>query len=102
VIRQYAHNYPQHDAEIVAVDGPLDMRAFAAPQAGQGGPPAMTGAEGLKAREGMSSRIPPAAIAAGCTATHVAIAVTQSAVSGSPWRPARGRRALTGGSDLGL
>ena len=53
VIRQYAHNYPQHVAGLVAVDGPLDMRAFGAPQPGQGGPPQMTGPEGLKAREGM-------------------------------------------------
>jgi len=28
VIRQYAHLYPQHVAGLVAVDGPLDMRAF--------------------------------------------------------------------------
>ena len=53
VIRQYVHNYPNHVAGLVAVDGPLDMRAFGVPQAGQGGPPQMTGAEGLKAREGM-------------------------------------------------
>jgi pimeloyl-ACP methyl ester carboxylesterase len=52
VIRQYAHNYPQHVAGLVAVDGPLDMRGFGAPQSGQG-PPQMKGAEGLKAREGM-------------------------------------------------
>jgi pimeloyl-ACP methyl ester carboxylesterase len=52
VIRQYAHNYPSHVAGLVAVDGPLDMRAFGPVQPGQG-PPQMTGAEGLKAREGM-------------------------------------------------
>ncbi len=52
VIRQYARLYPQHVAALVAVDGPLDMRAFPSPQAGQG-PPPMTGPEGLKAREAM-------------------------------------------------
>lgn len=52
VIRQYAHNYPNHVAGLVAVDGPLDMRAFGPVQPGQG-PPEMKGAEGLKAREGM-------------------------------------------------
>ena len=52
VIRQYAHNYPTHVAGLVAVDGPLDMRAFGPVQPGQG-PPQMKGAEGLKAREGM-------------------------------------------------
>src|SRR6185295_12477402 len=53
VIRQYARLYPEHVAGLVAVDGPLDMRAFPAPQPGQGGPPPMTGPEGLKARENM-------------------------------------------------
>jgi pimeloyl-ACP methyl ester carboxylesterase len=49
VIRQYARLYPQHVAGLVAVDGPLDMRGF-----GDGfKPPALTGPEGLKAREGM-------------------------------------------------
>jgi len=52
VIRQYAKLYPQHVTALVAVDGPLDMRTFPQPQAGQG-PPPMTGPEGLKAREGM-------------------------------------------------
>jgi pimeloyl-ACP methyl ester carboxylesterase len=52
VIRQYARLHPEHVAGLVAVDGPLDMRAFAAPQAGQG-LPTVTGPEGLKAREGM-------------------------------------------------
>jgi pimeloyl-ACP methyl ester carboxylesterase len=52
VIRQYAKLYPTRVAALVAVDGPLDMRAFPAPQPGQG-PPPMTGPEGLKAREGM-------------------------------------------------
>jgi pimeloyl-ACP methyl ester carboxylesterase len=52
VIRQYAHSYPDRVAGLVAVDGPLDMRAFPLPQAGQG-PPQLTGPDGLKAREGM-------------------------------------------------
>ena len=52
VIRQYAKLYPQHVAGLVAVDGPLDMRAFPPPQLNQA-PPPMTGPEGLKAREGM-------------------------------------------------
>ena len=52
VIRQYAHLYPNRVAGLVAVDGPLDLRGFPPPQLGQG-PPPMTGAEGLKAREGM-------------------------------------------------
>jgi pimeloyl-ACP methyl ester carboxylesterase len=49
VIRQYARLFPEHVAGLVAVDGPLDMRGF-----GDGfKPPALTGPEGLKAREGM-------------------------------------------------
>lgn len=52
VIRQYAHLYPDRVAGLVAVDGPLDLRAFPPPQVGQG-PPPMTGPEGLAAREGM-------------------------------------------------
>ena len=49
VIRQYARLYPRHVAGLVAVDGPLDMRAF-----GEGfTPPSLAGADGLKAREGM-------------------------------------------------
>ena len=51
VIRQYARNYPQRVAGLVAVDGPLDMRAFAELPAGF--PPPLTGAEGRTAREGM-------------------------------------------------
>jgi pimeloyl-ACP methyl ester carboxylesterase len=53
VIRQYAHLYPQHVAGLVAVDGPLDVRPFAAANLSAGFPPPMTGPEGLKAREGM-------------------------------------------------
>jgi sigma-B regulation protein RsbQ len=53
VIRQYAHLYPQHVAGLVAVDGPLDVRPFAAANLPAGFPPPMTGPEGLKAREGM-------------------------------------------------
>ncbi len=49
VIRQYARKYPSHVVGLVAVDGPLDMRGFGAGFT----PPAMTGPEGLKAREGM-------------------------------------------------
>jgi pimeloyl-ACP methyl ester carboxylesterase len=49
VIRQYARLYPDHVAALVAVDGPLDMRQFPSDFK----PPALTGAEGLKAREGM-------------------------------------------------
>jgi pimeloyl-ACP methyl ester carboxylesterase len=49
VIRQYARLFPQHVAALVAVDGPLDMRGFP----GDFKPPVLTGAEGLKAREGM-------------------------------------------------
>jgi pimeloyl-ACP methyl ester carboxylesterase len=52
VIRQYALLYPERVAGLVAVDGPLDLRAFPSPQAGQT-PPPMTGPEGLAAREGM-------------------------------------------------
>jgi len=51
VIRQYAKLYPQHVAGLVAVDGPLDVRAFPPPEFKQ--PPPMVGAEGLKAREKM-------------------------------------------------
>ena len=51
VIRQYAHLYPNRVAGLVAVDGPLDMRAFAEPPPGF--PPPLTGPEGLAAREGM-------------------------------------------------
>jgi pimeloyl-ACP methyl ester carboxylesterase len=49
VIRQYARLFPDHVAGLVAVDGPLDMRQF-----GDGfKPPALTGPDGLKAREAM-------------------------------------------------
>jgi pimeloyl-ACP methyl ester carboxylesterase len=51
VIRQYARMYPQQVAGLVAVDGPLDIRAFPPPEFKQ--PPPMVGAEGLKAREKM-------------------------------------------------
>ena len=51
VIRQYAHLYPERVAGLVAVDGPLDMRAFSDLPAGF--PPPLTGPEGLAAREGM-------------------------------------------------
>jgi pimeloyl-ACP methyl ester carboxylesterase len=49
VIRQYARLYPDRVAGLVAVDGPLDMRQFPADFK----PPALTGDEGRKAREGM-------------------------------------------------
>jgi pimeloyl-ACP methyl ester carboxylesterase len=51
VIRQYARLFPDHVAGLIAVDGPLDMRGFG----GNGSfkPPALTGPDGLKAREGM-------------------------------------------------
>ena len=49
VIRQYARLYPDRVAGLIAVDGPLDMRQFPADFK----PPALTGAEGRKAREGM-------------------------------------------------
>jgi len=52
VIRQYAHLFPDRVAGLVAVDGPLDMRGFATPAAGQG-PPPVTGPDGLKNRETM-------------------------------------------------
>ncbi|MEO8255763.1 MAG: alpha/beta hydrolase [Acidobacteriota bacterium] len=52
VIRHYARLYPQHVAGLVAVDGPLVMTGFGG-GARAGGPPQMTGPEGLKAREGM-------------------------------------------------
>jgi pimeloyl-ACP methyl ester carboxylesterase len=52
VIRQYAHLYPDRVAGLVAVDGPLDLRAFPTPTAGQG-PPPVTGPDGLKNRETM-------------------------------------------------
>jgi pimeloyl-ACP methyl ester carboxylesterase len=48
VIRQYARLFPQRVAALVAVDGPLDMRQFPGFK-----PPSLTGAEGLKVREGM-------------------------------------------------
>ena len=51
VIRQYARLYPQHVAGLVAVDGPLDIRGFPAPEFKQ--PPPLVGAEGLTAREKM-------------------------------------------------
>lgn len=51
VIREYAHLYPEHVAALVAVDGPLDLRAFPA-QPGAGFP-VVTGPDGLKARETM-------------------------------------------------
>jgi pimeloyl-ACP methyl ester carboxylesterase len=51
VIRQYAHLYPDHVAGLVAVDGPLDMRAFNEPPPGF--PPPLTGPEGRAARETM-------------------------------------------------
>lgn len=53
VIRQYAHLYPEHVAGLVAVDGPLDVRPFAAANLPPGFPPPMTGPEGRAAREGM-------------------------------------------------
>jgi pimeloyl-ACP methyl ester carboxylesterase len=51
VIRQYAHLYPERVAGLVAVDGPLDMRAFS--DLPPGFPPPLTGPEGRAAREGM-------------------------------------------------
>jgi pimeloyl-ACP methyl ester carboxylesterase len=51
VIREYTHLYPQRVAGLVAVDGPLDIRAFA--ELPPGFPPPLTGAEGRTAREGM-------------------------------------------------
>ncbi len=52
VIRQYAHLFPDRVAGLVAVDGPLDLRTFPTPAAGQG-PPPVTGPDGLKNRETM-------------------------------------------------
>ena len=49
VIRQYARRFPAHVAGLVAVDGPLDLRGFGANFT----PPAMSGPDGLKIREGM-------------------------------------------------
>jgi pimeloyl-ACP methyl ester carboxylesterase len=51
VIRQYARLYPERVAGLVAVDGPLDMRAFN--ELPPGFPPPLTGPEGRAAREGM-------------------------------------------------
>ena len=51
VIRQYAHAYPERVAGLVAVDGPLDLRAFG--ELPPGVPPPLTGPEGRAAREGM-------------------------------------------------
>lgn len=51
VIRQYAIAHPDRVAGLVAVDGPLDLRAFP-PQAPF---PAMTGPEGVQARRTMIS-----------------------------------------------
>jgi len=53
VIRQYAHLYPEHVAGLVAVDGPLDVRPFAAAELPPGFPPPLTGPEGRAARENM-------------------------------------------------
>ena len=53
VIRQYAHNYPDRVAGLVAVDGPLDLRGFPPGQDTGRAPPTMTGPEGLKTRETM-------------------------------------------------
>jgi pimeloyl-ACP methyl ester carboxylesterase len=50
VIRQYARLYPQHVAALVAVDGPLDLRAF---DAAFREPPKVGGPEGLKIRENL-------------------------------------------------
>jgi pimeloyl-ACP methyl ester carboxylesterase len=51
VIRQYVHLYPARVAGLVAVDGPLDLRAFG--ELPPGFPPPLTGPEGRTAREGM-------------------------------------------------
>jgi pimeloyl-ACP methyl ester carboxylesterase len=51
VIRQYARLYPERVAGLVAVDGPLDLRAFN--ELPPGFPPPLTGPEGRAAREGM-------------------------------------------------
>lgn len=53
VIRQYALQYPERVAGLVAVDGPLDMRAFGVQGGAPPTPPPLTGPEGLKARETM-------------------------------------------------
>jgi len=53
VIRQYAHLYPERVAGLVAVDGPLDVRPFAAAELPPGFPPPLTGPEGRAARENM-------------------------------------------------
>jgi pimeloyl-ACP methyl ester carboxylesterase len=50
VIRQYALMYPAHVAGLVAVDGPIDMRAWP-PPVFAAGPPPVTGPEGLVIRE---------------------------------------------------
>ena len=67
VIREYARRYPQHVAGLVPVDGLLIIGAAGAP--GRGGAPnpaAMTGPDGMKAREsmirGMFTPATPAAI----------------------------------------
>lgn len=52
VIRQYARLYPDRVAGLVAVDGPLDIRPPSDPSQAFT-PPAVTGPDGLKAREGM-------------------------------------------------
>jgi len=50
---EYARLYPQHVAGLVAVDGPLDVRPFAAAELPPGFPPPLTGPEGRAARENM-------------------------------------------------
>lgn len=42
VIRQYAIMFPERVAALVAVDGPLDLRTFAAPEGADGGLPPLT------------------------------------------------------------
>src|ERR1051326_8709211 len=66
VIREYAHMYPKHVAALVPVDGLLLVSAPGRGGRGAPDPAAMTGPEGMKAREkmirGMFTPATPAAV----------------------------------------
>jgi pimeloyl-ACP methyl ester carboxylesterase len=53
VIREYARMYPQHVAGLVPVDGLLVLSAGGPGRGGAPNPAAMSGPDGMKAREAM-------------------------------------------------